>query len=74
MQKDPITDSGKKSKKGRVELWQSGGEYQSAVEQPQGWTDKGTGEWTPVLQKVFENGKLYNEISFDQVRINSNLK
>ena len=74
VQKDPITDSGKKSKKGRVELWQSGGEYQSAVEQPQGWTDKGTGEWTPVLQKVFENGKLYNEISFDQVRINSNLK
>lgn len=74
VQKDPITDSGKKSKKGRVELWQSGGEYQSAVEQPKGWADKGTGEWTPVLQKIFENGNLYNEISFDQVRINSNLK
>jgi nicotinamide phosphoribosyltransferase len=74
VQKDPITDSGKKSKKGRVELWKSGSEYQSAVEQPKGWTDKGTGEWTPVLQKVFENGQLYNEISFEQVRINSNSK
>ena len=74
VQKDPITDSGKKSKKGRVELWKSGSEYQSAVEQPKGWTDKGTGEWTPVLQKVFENGLPYNEISFEQVRINSNSK
>jgi nicotinamide phosphoribosyltransferase len=71
VQKDPITDSGKKSKKGRVQLWKSGGEYQSAVEQPKNWTDKGTGEWTPVLQKVFENGQLYNEITFDQVRANS---
>jgi nicotinamide phosphoribosyltransferase len=71
VQKDPITDSGKKSKKGRVQLWKSGAEYQSAVEQPKGWTDKGTGEWTPVLQKVFENGHLYNEISFEQVRANS---
>jgi nicotinamide phosphoribosyltransferase len=70
VQKDPITDSGKKSKKGRVELWESGGEYQSAVEQPKGWTDKGMA-WKPVLQKVFENGKLYNEISFEEVRQNS---
>lgn len=72
VQKDPITDSGKKSKKGRVELWESGGEYQSSVEQPKGWTDRGL-EWKPVLQKVFENGKLYNEISFEDVRAKSNL-
>ena len=71
VQKDPITDSGKKSKAGRVELWKSGNEYQSAVFRPTGWTDTGF-IWTPVLQKVFENGKLYNEISFDKVRENSN--
>jgi nicotinamide phosphoribosyltransferase len=70
VQKDPITDAGKKSKKGRVELWESGGEYQSSVEQPKGWTDRGL-EWNPVLQKVFENGKLYNEISFEEVRANA---
>ena len=70
VQKDPITDAGKKSKAGRVELWESGGEYVSAVKQPTGWTDKGMA-WKPVLQKVFENGKLYNEISFAEVRANA---
>lgn len=69
--KDPVTDSGKKSKKGRVELWESGNEFQSGVEQPTGWTDKGL-EWKPVLRKMFENGKLYNEISFDEIRSRSN--
>ena len=71
VQKDPITDTGKKSKKGRVALWESGGEYQSSVAQPKGWTDQGL-EWKPVLQKVFENGNLYNEISFSDVRANAN--
>jgi nicotinamide phosphoribosyltransferase len=70
VQKDPITDSGKKSKAGRVELWKSGNEYASAVFRPTGWTDKGV-NWDPVLQKVFENGKLYNEISFEEVRKNA---
>jgi nicotinamide phosphoribosyltransferase len=70
VQKDPVTDPGKKSKKGRVELWESGGEYQSSVEQPKGWTDRGL-EWKSSLQKVFENGKLYNEISFEEVRANA---
>ena len=70
VQKDPITDAGKRSKKGRVELWESGGEYQSSVEQPKGWTDRGLA-WKPLLQKVFENGKLYNEISFEEVRANA---
>lgn len=70
VQKDPITDAGKRSKKGRVELWESGGEYHSSVEQPKGWTDRGLA-WKPLLQKVFENGKLYNEISFEEVRANA---
>ena len=70
--KDPITDSVKKSKKGRIQLWESGGEYQSVVDEPKNWTDKGIG-WKPVLQTVFENGKICNEITFDQVRANSRM-
>lgn len=71
VQKDPITDSGKKSKAGRVTLWTSGGEFQSSVEQPKGWTDKGLG-WVEALEVVYRDGKLIQEISFDEVRANSN--
>ena len=71
VQKDPITDAGKKSKAGRVQLWESGGEYTSAVERPTGWTDKGLG-WNPVMKVVYEYGQLVNEISFEEVRANSN--
>jgi nicotinamide phosphoribosyltransferase len=70
VQKDPITDSGKKSKAGRVTLWTSGGEFQSAVTQPKGWTDKGM-EWTDALEEVYRDGKLVKEITFDQVRANA---
>ena len=71
VQKDPITDSGKKSKAGRVTLWESGGEYRSAVTQPTGWTDKGLG-WVEVLETVFQDGKLIRDYTFDEVRANSN--
>ena len=72
VQKDPITDSGKKSKAGRVTLWtNSGGEFASGVTAPTGWTDKGIGGWTEALQEVFRNGKLVSEITFDQVRANA---
>jgi nicotinamide phosphoribosyltransferase len=70
VQKDPVTDPGKKSKAGRVMLWESGGEYISAVDRPTGWTDKGLG-WRPVMNVVFEYGQLVNEISFEQVRANA---
>ena len=70
VQKDPITDSGKKSKAGRVTLWTSGGEYQSAVNPPKGWTDKGF-EWTNALWEVYRNGKIVHEVTFDQVRANA---
>ena len=70
--KDPITDSGKKSKAGRVTLWtNSGGEFATGVTEPTGWTDKGIGGWTPALVEVFRDGKLNNEIMFDQVRANA---
>ena len=68
--KDPITDSGKRSKRGRVSLWESGGEYQSSVTQPTTWTDKGT-IWTEVLEEVFRDGSLVKEITFDEVRANA---
>jgi len=70
VQKDPITDTGKKSKKGRVTLWTSGGEFQTSVEQPKGWTDKGT-VWTEALEEVYRDGKLVKETTFEEVRANS---
>lgn len=70
--KDPITDSGKKSKAGRVKLWKSGGEFASSVTAPTGWYDKSVGPWVDALQVVYMNGALFNEISFDEVRANSN--
>ena len=72
VQKDPITDSGKKSKAGRVTLWQSGGEFASGVKPPAGWTDKGFGGWTEAMQTVFRDGKIIREYDFAEVRSNSN--
>lgn len=61
--KDPITDPGKTSKKGRVSLYKDeDGKFFSARE-----------DWmSPELQLVFANGIQYNRITFDQVRANSN--
>jgi nicotinamide phosphoribosyltransferase len=69
--KDPITDSGKKSKAGRVTLWKGGGEWVSAVDQPKGWYDKGFGPFTEMLEEVYRNGKLVKEIDFATVRANA---
>jgi nicotinamide phosphoribosyltransferase len=73
VQKDPITDSGKKSKAGRVTLWKNGGELASGVTPPSGWTDKGIGGWSCALEMVFMNGKLTREYDFAEVRANSNM-
>lgn len=70
VQKDPVTDSGKKSKAGRVGLYESGGEYDSGVTAPRRWVDKGTA-WNDALVEVFRDGKLVKEITFDEVRANS---
>ena len=70
--KDPVTDSGKKSKAGRVRLFtNSGGEYASGTSAPTGWSDKGIGGWTDALQEVFRDGKLIRNMTFDEVRANS---
>ncbi len=71
VQKDPITDPGKKSKAGCVTLWKSGGEYVSAVNKPTGWHDKGIGDFVDVLETVYCDGKLVKEITFNEVRANS---
>ena len=69
--KDPITDPGKKSKAGRVTLWQSGREYFSSVDKPKTWTDYGVGDATEVLEEVYRDGKLIKEIDFATVRANA---
>jgi nicotinamide phosphoribosyltransferase len=71
VQKDPITDSGKKSKAGLVTLWKGGGEWVSAVDQPKGWFDRGFGPFTEMLEEVYRDGKLVKEITFDEVRQNA---
>jgi nicotinamide phosphoribosyltransferase len=69
--KDPVTDPGKKSKAGRVTLWQSGGEFVSAVEQPKGWHDKGIGDFADALEEVYRDGRLVKEMTFEEIRANS---
>ena len=62
VQKDPITDPGKKSKAGRVTLMKDeDGKYFSGV---QDWV-------TDELVEVFVDGKLHNDITFDEVRNNT---
>jgi len=69
VQKDPATDSGKKSKAGRVTLWTNGtGEYVSSVDEPKQWADKG---WTKALVPVFWDGKLEKDYTFEEVRANA---
>jgi nicotinamide phosphoribosyltransferase len=70
--KDPVTDSGKRSKGGRVSLWtNSGGEFASGVTAPTGWSDKGIGGWSNALVEVFRDGKMVSEITFAEVRANA---
>ena len=59
--KDPVTDPGKRSKRGRLDLIKTEGIYQTVAET----------EETVALSKletVYENGSLTKEYSFDEVR------
>ena len=71
--KDPVTDQGKSSLKGRVQLWQSGREYVTAVDRPSQWTDHGTIGWNEALVTYYEDGEVKFTQTFDEVRANSNL-
>ena len=69
--KDPITDPGKKSKKGQVMLWTRGGEYDTSLTEPKRWTDRGIG-WKSALVDVWRDGKLLVDVTFDEVRATAN--
>ena len=63
VQKDPVTDTGKRSKPGRVTLYKTDGKYHSGVE-----------DWMQSqLTIVFENGKQFNKLTLEQVRNNTKL-
>ena len=69
--KEPITDLGKRSKRGLVTLYTNGTEYVSGVlnEQPKQWTDK---IWVSAMTEVYRDGIILKEYSFDEVRKNAN--
>ena len=62
--KDPITDAGKQSKKGRVTLYNNG--------QGNLFSDVINKDYPDELVTVFEDGKIVKEYTFDEVRANSN--
>lgn len=62
--KDPITDPGKTSKKGRLQLIKNeSGDYQTVPERP--WNQD-------ELVTIYENGKLLVDYTLEEVRVNSN--
>lgn len=62
--KDPITDHGKKSKKGRLKLVKENNLYKTVSE-----ADAGQDE----LQLVFENGVVKKQYTFEEVKENSKI-
>ncbi len=66
VQKDPITSAGKKSKQGYLKLHQPGNAFSTISSANE--TKEMFAGYIDSLQLVFENGKLYNEQSFEQVR------
>jgi len=70
--KDPITDSGKRSKKGRVTTALRGSKYIATTREELSRIQSDVDGYTEVLQTVYENGKLVREQSFDEIRANAN--
>lgn len=66
LMKDPITDHGKKSHKGLIKLTKENGQF--ITKDQQTWDQERTG----LLETVFYNGFLVKELTFDQIRANSN--
>lgn len=63
VKKDPVTDLGKRSKAGRVMLYKNNeGNF---------FTSSDILSNIECLETVYKNGKLLSEITFDEVRINS---
>ena len=63
--KDPVTDSGKRSKKGRLMLYRD----RETGEMFTGTEGHGAEQkYEPMLETVFENGKLVKEYTFSEIR------
>lgn len=68
--KDPVTDSGKRSKKGKVTTVENNGEFKAiTLDRVTEYESMG---WNEVLQTVYENGKLVKEWTFDDIRTEAN--
>lgn len=65
--KDPVTDKGKRSKRGRLALIRSRGWSDYSLDLETLTTISGTSEMD-VLQTVFKDGKLVKEYTLDEVR------
>ena len=73
--KDPVTDPGKKSKTGKLDLIRNDkGELETVVVKRGGWTDKGPhlgfghDYSKSVMQTVYKNGKILVDITLDEIR------
>ena len=71
MQKNPITDAGKKSKKGYLKLVRTGPTWKDYKTLQQ--DDAGFAEAEDVLVTVFLNGEMVVEYDFADVRANSEI-
>ena len=61
--KQPVTDWGKESKKGRVTLYKNEEGFFTAVE--------GSSDAQMVLEPVFENGEILKDYTFEEIRKNA---
>ncbi len=68
--KDPITDKGKSSKKGRLALYRNRetGEYVTGPE-----ANGADNVYEPMLKTVFLNGDIIKEYTFDEIRKNAEI-
>ena len=70
VRKDPVTDAGKRSMKGRLTLLvnRHTGEYRT-VTLPVAWDDRTVeGDWDEALVTVFDSGKLLVDAAFSEIR------
>ncbi len=70
VRKDPVTDAGKRSMKGRLTLLvnRHTGEYRT-VTLPLAWDDRTVeGDWDEALVTVFDSGKLLVDAAFSEIR------
>ncbi len=67
--KDPITDKGKRSKKGRMVLIETDNGFKTVTTEDAAYEDVKDQD---VLEVVYSMGKLIRDMTFDEIRANSN--